>query len=45
MSAAEAETAVFEDKLRAAKTEIFQARDQKLKQWAASAGPGFGRGS
>ena len=35
MSAAEAETAVFEDKLRAAKAEIFQARDAKLKQWAA----------
>jgi F-type H+-transporting ATPase subunit b len=34
ISAAEAETAVFEDKLRAAKSEIFQARDAKLKQWA-----------
>ena len=34
MSAAEAETAVFEDKLRGAKAEIFQARDQKLKMWA-----------
>lgn len=33
ISAAEAETAVFEDKLRAAKTEIFQAREQKLKTW------------
>ncbi len=35
ISAAEAETAVFEDKLRAAKAEIFQAREQKLKQWNA----------
>ena len=35
ISAAEAETAVFEDKLRAAKREIFEARDKKLKQWAA----------
>ena len=34
MSAAEAETAVYEDKLRAAKAEIFQAREQKQKQWA-----------
>ena len=34
MSAAEAETAVFEDKLRLAKSEIFQAREAKLKQWA-----------
>lgn len=35
LSAAEAETAVYEDKLRAAKNEIYQAREQKLKQWAA----------
>ncbi len=35
ISAAEAETAVYEDKLRAAKSEIFQVRDQKLKQWNA----------
>ena len=35
MSAAEAETAVFEDKLRSARAEIFQARDAKLKSWAA----------
>ena len=34
MNAAEAETAVFEDKLRAAKAEIFQAREAKMKQWA-----------
>ena len=34
ISAAEAETAVFEDKLRAARREIFEARDAKLKQWA-----------
>ena len=35
MNAAEAETAVFEDKLRSAKAEIFAARDKKLKAWAA----------
>ena len=34
MSAAEAETAVFEDKLRSAKAEIFATRDHKLKEWA-----------
>lgn len=35
MSAAEAETAVFEDKLRAARAEIFAARDKRVAQWAA----------
>jgi F-type H+-transporting ATPase subunit b len=35
IAAAEAETTVYEAKLRAAKNEIFQARDQKLKQWNA----------
>jgi F-type H+-transporting ATPase subunit b len=35
IAAAEAETTAYEDKLRAAKAEIFQARDQKLKQWNA----------
>ncbi|WP_213807699.1 ATP synthase F0 subunit B [Granulicella sp. dw_53] len=35
IAAAEAETSVYEDKLRSAKNEIFQARDQKLKQWNA----------
>ena len=35
IAAAESETTVYEDKLRAAKAEIFQARDQKLKQWNA----------
>jgi len=35
ISAAEAETAVYESKLRAARTEIFQARDKQLKQWAS----------
>ena len=35
ISAAEAETAVFEDKLRAAKREIFDERDRKRKQWVA----------
>ncbi len=34
ISAAEAETAVFEDKLRSARREIFEARDRRLKQWA-----------
>lgn len=33
MSAAEAETAVYEDKLRAAKAEIFRAREHQQKQW------------
>lgn len=33
ISAAEAETAAYEEKLRAAKAEIFQARQQKIKQW------------
>lgn len=36
IAAAEAETSVFEDKLRKAKAEIFQARDQKLKEWNAA---------
>jgi len=35
IAAAEAETSVYEDKLRGAKNEIFQARDQKLKQWSS----------
>jgi F-type H+-transporting ATPase subunit b len=35
ISAAEAETQVYEDKLRAARAAIFAARDSKLKQWAA----------
>jgi F-type H+-transporting ATPase subunit b len=35
ISAAEAETVAYEEKLRAAKREIFQAREQKLKQWNA----------
>jgi F-type H+-transporting ATPase subunit b len=35
MNAAEAETAVFEDKLRQAKVEIFQMREEKLKAWGA----------
>jgi F-type H+-transporting ATPase subunit b len=33
ISAAEAETAVYEDKLRAAKLEIFRTREEKVKQW------------
>jgi F-type H+-transporting ATPase subunit b len=32
---AESETTAYEEKLRAAKAEIFHARDQKLKQWNA----------
>jgi F-type H+-transporting ATPase subunit b len=35
IAAAEANTSAYEDKLRAAKAEIFHARDQKLKQWNA----------
>jgi F-type H+-transporting ATPase subunit b len=35
IAAAEAETAAYEEKLRAAKAEIFHLRDQKLKQWNA----------
>jgi F-type H+-transporting ATPase subunit b len=35
IAAAEAETTAYEEKLRAAKAEIFNARDQKLKQWNA----------
>jgi F-type H+-transporting ATPase subunit b len=35
ISAAEAETAVYEDKLRAAKAGVYQAREAKLKQLAA----------
>jgi len=33
ISAAEAETAAYEDKLRAARAEILAAREQKLKVW------------
>jgi F-type H+-transporting ATPase subunit b len=35
ISAAEAETQVYEDKLRAARAEIFEARAEKLRQWNA----------
>jgi F-type H+-transporting ATPase subunit b len=35
IAAAEAETAIYEEKLRAAKAEIFQMREKKLKQWNA----------
>jgi F-type H+-transporting ATPase subunit b len=35
IAAAEAETSVYEDKLRAAKAEIFKAREEKLKKWNA----------
>jgi F-type H+-transporting ATPase subunit b len=33
MAAAEAETTAYEEKLRNAKRELFQAREQKLKRW------------
>lgn len=35
IAAAEAETTVYEDKLRSAKAGLFEAREQRLKQWAA----------
>lgn len=43
ITAAEAETAVFENKLRAARTEIFQQRDAKLKQWAGERDQALGK--
>jgi F-type H+-transporting ATPase subunit b len=35
MAAAEAETGAYEEKLRKAKSEIFEARERRMKQWAA----------
>src|ERR1700754_2356423 len=35
IAAAEAETSAYEEKLRKAKAEIFEARERRLKQWAA----------
>jgi len=35
IASAEAETSAYEERLRAAKAEIFAARDKKLKQWNA----------
>ena len=35
IAAAEVETTAYEERLRAAKADIFLARDQKLKQWYA----------
>src|ERR1700677_4934509 len=35
ISVAEAKTAEYEDRLRKAKTEIYAAREQRLKQWNA----------
>ena len=35
IATAEAETSAYEEKLRAARAEIFAMRDQRLKQWAA----------
>lgn len=34
LTAAEAETTVYEDKLRGAKAEMFAAREQRVKQWS-----------
>lgn len=33
IAAAEAETSVYEDKLRSAKADLFAARDRRLKRW------------
>jgi F-type H+-transporting ATPase subunit b len=35
IAAAEAETSAYEEKLRKAKAEIFEARERRMKQWAA----------
>jgi F-type H+-transporting ATPase subunit b len=35
IAAAEAETGAYEEKLRKAKAEIFEARERRMKQWAA----------
>ncbi|MBN9616853.1 MAG: hypothetical protein BGO25_06585 [Acidobacteriales bacterium 59-55] len=35
IAAAEAETSAYEEKLRNARAAIFQAREEKLKQWSA----------
>lgn len=35
IAAAEAETSAYEEKLRRAKAEIFEARERRLKQWHA----------
>src|ERR1700754_188280 len=35
IAAAEAETSAYEEKLRKAKAEIFEARERRLKQWNA----------
>lgn len=35
IAAAEAETGAYEEKLRRAKAELFEARERRLKQWAA----------
>jgi F-type H+-transporting ATPase subunit b len=35
IAAAELETSAYEEKLRKAKAEIFEARERRLKQWAA----------
>jgi F-type H+-transporting ATPase subunit b len=35
ISAAEAKTAEYEDRLRRAKADLYAAREQRLKQWAA----------
>jgi F-type H+-transporting ATPase subunit b len=35
IAAAEAETGAYEEKLRKAKAELFEARERRMKQWAA----------
>jgi len=35
LAAAEADTSAYEEKLRAARAEIYKMREQKLKQWNA----------
>jgi F-type H+-transporting ATPase subunit b len=35
IAAAEAETGAYEEKLRKAKSELFEARERRMKQWAA----------
>jgi F-type H+-transporting ATPase subunit b len=35
IAAAEAETSAYEEKLRKAKAELFEARERRMKQWAA----------
>jgi F-type H+-transporting ATPase subunit b len=43
IAAAEAETVVYEDKLRRAKADVFAAREQRLKQWDAERDAALGQ--